>query len=413
MISTTEKQTLDNLISSIPTSVKLENKYFSKEEIVAQSEDDLDFQFTSFKRFLNTTQKWWCSKCDSSFPQCDHGETKRTEKTVYTINASAIASQISQTIEQSGPLNDVREKSTVDGIYAIDADFGDERIAMHFYSDEDSYQGSQLHHLELEFPVLLRELQGPIPEEYTFNWRDLLSSRFREQLSETISSIRNKTAATFATYDEEFVYNHRTELRSSIRNYFDKSGYTTHDEIATHCPEISDYGISAKQADFVCTKDGDDDEKILVSHGEVRDNGWYVQRFVDSRLGSVEEEKVYIDLRDQVDEKVTYYKKIKDQLGTTTRLIRGVAAFAGILTAIIAVTNMDELTEFVTTQSPLAIPEWSINLFLLTNIAVVILLGYMLASPYVRSVLFSWSMYSAGVERPWSDIHQHMKHRTD
>ncbi|UPV76200.1 hypothetical protein M0R89_09145 [Halorussus limi] len=397
MISRVEADVLDNCISEVSVEVQLKKQYFTKEEIQAYAPDSERFDFNSFKTYLHTKETSWCSDCGESFGICNHDDAKRVKKTVHTLNPKAIASETIDSARRGGPLENVEEKAPIDGVYRVKIDFGERRVVFEFFCERQNYLDSNLDPFDLEFPVLIRDFAVDKYSEHQFIWRELLSEEFRGKLLGQVSAIKNKTTAVFAEYDEEFVSNHRTEIKTAIRDYFERSGYEPYTEVADKCPEIEQYGIKAEYADYVCLPKTGLDEKILITHGEERDSGWYIQRFVDGNLSSVEEEEIFEDLSQQLDEKIRYYKRISKQLSTSSQYMRSIAGLVVVITTLLAVVNFGEITSLV--QDYIEIGQYSsvISILLLgTNTILSIVLVVMLFSPYIREKAFSWKMYPIG-----------------
>lgn len=406
MISTSEEEVLDKCLSDCPTGADIESYFFRKRDITNKPSIS-GFNFNRFKRFLSKKSKVFCSRCDEPFDGT-HEETYRTKKTVYVFDIEKVSSEVVDTAETRGPLEEVKEESTDSGVYRIEAKFGDRTLHFEFFADQREFLDSNLDPFDLQFPVLLRDFSASKQREYRFSWRELISESFRGKISELVTKIKNKTTAVFAEYDEPFVSDHRTEIKKSVRDYFSRSGYKVHTEVADWCPEIELYGIDASEADYVCIKEN---EKILVTHGEDRD-GWYIQRFVDGKLVSIENEDIFQDFHDQIDDKIRRYKRIDNHLGSAPMIMRGLGGVVAVVTTIVAMLSIDEINSYI--QSLSSVSAYStevVLLIVLLNTAISITFVAMLVTPYVRMKLFSWKMYSCGQPRPCFDILQHTRFR--
>jgi hypothetical protein len=409
MISDDQIQVLDSCLEDISIAEKVSNKYFTQEGIRAYSENPSGFDFNPFKTYLSVHQKRWCLKCDASFDACGHKESDLTDKTVYTLDPTAISESVVESASRNGPLGEVTEKATVNGAYRCQANFSSRTIYFEFFAERDGFRSSDLNPLDLEFPVLLREFGDNKYPEYRFSWRELIHQDFASRLSSVVSEIKNSTTAVFAEYDEDFVSKHRTEIKSGIRDYFDKSGYDVYTEVSERCPEIEQYDIDAEYADFVCVNREDESDKILLSHGEARDGSWYAQRFVDESLVSVENEPIFISLRDQIEEKVRYYKSVSKQLSSSSKYMRGLAGVVAVVTALFAVVNISQIQQGLNSVFNISRLTPIINALLFIGaVLFTVLLVLMLFGPYVRERSFSWKMYPVEVDRPRTEFMQHL-----
>ncbi|WP_152418324.1 hypothetical protein [Halorubrum aidingense] len=414
MISRDHEKVIDHCITGSSLGISLAKRYFLKEEILEiASEAGIDsFEFTSFKSFLNTKSKGWCEQCDEMFTDCDHPSSVRYSKTVYTLDLEAIARATIETAATSGPLSDHTSQSASWGLYRAKSEFGQRTVWFEFFEDQERLELADLDPLNLEFPVLLRDFASSSYEDYRFTWRELLSSDFGGKLSSQVSKIKNKTTAVFAEYDEPFVSEHRTEIKTSIEDYFEKSGYTVSTEIAKHCSEIEKYGISSEPADFICINDKHSQEKILISHGDLRDSGWYVHKFKNGELISIEDDSVFEDLSEQLASKISYRKSISEQLTSTSKYVQILTAVLVVVTSYIMVINVEQvrglLTEYVSVGP--SEPIITGGIFVL-QILVAVSLFILLSMPYLKQMVFSWEMYPTGENRPNWDILQHSKIR--
>lgn len=409
MISNSEKEALRKCLADCPIKVGIDRQYFTEEEICSKVDEEQGFDFNSFKRFLTTRSKAFCEQCDEPFSS-EHKEAYRIKRTVYTLDPVSISEDVILTASEAGPLEFVEDVSAIDGIYRSKCRFGEREITFEFFSEREEFLESSIDPFDLEFPVLLRNMDIEINQQHWFRWEELLSDRFGKKLSSIIADVRSKTTAVFAEYNEEFVENHRTEIKNSLRDYFSRSGYSVHTEIAEHCPELEKYGIQVEAADYVCIKGR---EKILVTHGAKRD-GWYMQRFVDGELSSIEDEEIFEDFHDQIDEKIRHYKRISAQLGSAPQFMRGLGGIIAVVTIILAGLNTDEINTFV--QSLPVIATYSDEATVLIVIFNTFITGaflIMLVSPYIQEKLFTWKVNSCGSERSRISILRHSKYFRD
>ncbi|WP_231183525.1 hypothetical protein [Haladaptatus sp. DYF46] len=409
MISNSEKEVLRKCLSECPLPVGVDSKYFTKEEICTNAGEESGFKYTTFKRFLTTKTKPFCEQCNEPFSS-NCKEVYRTKKTVYTLDPVGISEGVIRTASEAGPLEFVEDVSPVDGQYRARCRFGEHNITFEFFSERDAFLQSKIDPFDMEFPVLLRSMNTENHQRHRFRWEELLSEQFSNRLSSIITDVRNKVTAVFAEYTEEFVENHRTEIKRSLRDYFTRSGYSVHSEVAEHCPELEEYGIEVETADYVCIGDN---EKILVTHGKTRD-GWYMQRFVEGKLTSVENEPIFSDFHEQIDEKIRRYKRISKQLSSASQVMRGLGGIIAVVTIILAALSTNEIEQFV--QSLPIVSTYSSELtvgIIFFNIFVMIIFIIMLLFPYLKEKAFSWKTYPCGASRSRVKIIRHMKYGLD
>lgn len=409
MISNSEKEALRKCLSKCSIPVGVDRKFFTKDEIRSAGSTGSDFDFNSFKRFLTTRTKAFCEKCNKPFSS-DHKEAYRIKRTVYTLDPIEISNDVVQTASKAGPLEFVEDVPSTDGRYRARCIFGEHSLTFEFFSEKDDFLQSSIDPFDLEFPVLLRDVDVEIHQRHRFRWNELLSGQFGNKLSSVITDVRSKTTAVFAEYSEEFVKNHRTEVKSSIRDYFTRSGYSVHTEVAEHCPELEEYGIEVETTDYVCTKD---EEKILITHGSKRD-GWYMQRFVGGELTSIEGKPVFREFHEQIDEKIRRYKRISGQLGSAPQFMRGLGGIIAVVTVLLAALSTNEINEFI--QSLPVVSTYSSEttvIVVLFNTVVTGIFLVMLVSPYIQEKSFSWKVNSCGADRSRVKILRHSKYFLD
>lgn len=413
MISNSESDILDECFSRCPKGASISKKFFTEDEIldIAHEKGHTEFDFRPFIDYLSPKKKSWCSSCNGPFSICSHKDSERTKKTVYILDPPAIAKEVMETLERKTGIEQLKNLKSKSDIYRVRCEYGDREIEFIFFSEESQAIKSNIEPLDLQIPVYFREFSYPEYEDYRFFWKTLLSDSFEGQLSERISQIKGKTTAVFAEYEEDFVSKHRTEIKKAIRDYFERSGYSVKTEVTKNCKEIERYGISAAPADYVAINK-EQDEKILISHGEERDSGWYAQRFVKNGLVSVEDEQIFKNLQEQLDEKITYYKSVSNQLSSTSKYIRGLTSIVVVVTTLLTVVSANKVNQFLQSHLPLQSYSNLLNVSLLAfNSILCAILVWAVLSPYLREKLFHWKMYSKGAERPGWKVIQHSRFR--
>lgn len=414
MISKDQETVIDHCIMRSSLGVSLEKRYFLKSEIldIASKAGIESFDFDSFKSFLQTDSKGWCERCNEQFTDCDHHSNARCQKTVYTLDLGSIAHSAIESATTSGPLTAYESLSASWGIYRAKSEFGQRTVQFEFFEDQEQLELADLDPLDLEFPVLLRDFSTTSYENYRFSWRELVSSDFEGKISSQVSKIKNKTTSVFAVYDEPFVREHRTEIKDALEDYFEKSGYKVSTDISEKCSEIEKYGISSKPADYVCTNKEDPKEKILISHGDLRDSGWYIHKFKHGELIPVESDAVFDDLSEQLTSKISYRKSISEQLTSTSKYVQILTAVLVVITTYIMAINVEQvrslLSQYVSV-GPLE-PLITGGVFLI-QVIIAVSLFILLSMPYIKQRIFTWEMYPPGSKRPSWEILQHSKIR--